>query len=335
MNEFKIINNYFKTLTNNSVGARKLEDDTATVKIPPNCELVVSKDMMIENVHFLKKDGGYKIATKLLASNLSDIAASGATPLYYMLGFSKNKHTNQNFIKNFTLGLKDVQKKYGIYLIGGDTVKSDKALVFSVTIFGYVKKNKILLRDKAAIDDLILVTGNIGDAYLGLKLLTAKNTKEFKCDKDDKNYLLKRHHFPDPKIDFAKSLIKNNLSSSAIDISDGLIADLNHICQASKLKAAIYQDKIPLSKAAKKFLSNNRQINFTDLISGGDDYELIFTAKAKNLAKIMTLAKKLKISVNCIGNCQKSDKTKPGNLMVELYDEKGKPIQISKYGYQH
>jgi thiamine-monophosphate kinase len=384
--EFEIINKYFKILTNNSNAAANLEDDVAKIKVPANQELVVSKDLMVEDVHFLKKDGGYKIAAKLLRSNLSDIAASGAKPVYYMLGFSKNDDIDENFIRDFALGLRDTQEEFGICLIGGDTVKSDKKLVFSITIFGYIQKNKILARNKAAAGDLICVSGYIGDAYLGLRLahtlpgrglLTPSITfessklrlmvddmnikegvnrplpgseggdnkrehkddasKSYISDIKHKDYLLKRHYFPTPRINFARNLIKNNLSSAAIDVSDGLIADLNHICQASKVAAIIYKNKIPLSKAAKIFLEHNQETNFTDLIAGGDDYELIFSIKAKNLAKVMKLAKKSKILVSCIGSFKEIDASKKQNskLLVELYDEDGNKIKILKYGYQH
>ncbi len=349
MNEFDIIDKYFKTLTNNSGAARKLEDDVAKIKVPANQELVVSKDLMVEDVHFLKKDGGYKIASKLLRSNLSDIAASGAKPAYYMLGFSKNDNIDEDFIKDFTLGLKDTQKEFGVCLIGGDTVKSDKALVFSITIFGYAPKNKTLSRNKATTGDLICVSGYIGDAYLGLKFFCHpylrgddkqkyedNGNKNYILSTNDKNYLLKRHYFPTPRINFARNLIKNNLSSAAIDVSDGLIADLNHICQASKVGAIIYKDKIPLSKAAKRFLKCNQNVDFANLISGGDDYELIFSIRAKNLAKVMRLAKKSKILVSCIGFFKEIDLNQNNSkLLVELYDENENKITISKYGYQH
>ncbi len=379
MDEFEIIDKYFKILTNNSSAARNLEDDVAKIKVPANQELVVSKDLMIENVHFLKKDGGYKIASKLLRSNLSDLAASGAKPAYYMLGFSKNSTIDEDFIKDFVFGLKDTQKEFGICLIGGDTVKSDKALVFSITIFGYAPKNKILSRNKANNKDLICVTGYIGDAYLGLKLATRNlichphsllyhthtthchprarredpsfnnydvcemdprlrgdDKRESGYDKPIYNYLLNRHYFPTPRINFARNLIKNNLSSAAIDISDGLIADLNHMCKASKVGAIIYKNKIPLSKAAKMFVKDNKETNFIDLISGGDDYELVFSIKAKNLLKVMELAKKSKILVSCIGSFKEIDlDQKDSKLLVELYDENENKIIISKYGYQH
>jgi thiamine-monophosphate kinase len=325
------LSKYFKPLAASSFAALNLSEDIAKIKLAKGKELVVSKDMIVEDVHFLRKDGGYKIASKLLRANLSDIAASGAKPLYYMLGFSKNVFMDENFIKDFALGLKDTQKEFKISLIGGDTVRSDKALFFSMTIFGSITKNKILLRSKAKDKDLIFVSGDIGDAYLGLNLSLDK----LKYHSKYQDYLLNRHYFPTPRINLARNLIKNNLSCSAIDISDGLLADLNHICKTSKLEAIIYKDKIPFSLAAKEILAINQKIDFRDLISGGDDYELIFTAKAKNLELIKAVAKKSNTKITCIGYFKKTNDCNQKNHLVRLYDGQEKEIDILKYGYQH
>lgn len=328
LTEFQIIEKFFKPLTNGSEASRNLADDVAEISLKKDQKLVISKDLMVENVHFLLSDGGFKIASKLLRSNLSDIASSGAEPHHYMLGFSKNSAIDENFIKEFSRGLKDVQDEFNISLIGGDTV-SGKELFFSVTIFGTVEKNQILSRNQAKSGDLIFVSGSIGDAYLGLKL-NDKNT-DLSPNPADKKYLLNRHFFPTPRIELGKKLIYHNLSKCAIDVSDGLLADLMHICQSSKLGAKIYQNQIPFSVAAKKILKKN-PIIFSDLISAGDDYELIFTSDKKSYGKIIALSKILKIDLTCIGEiCSPSNKKDP----ITLFDQNNKKIKIKKYGYEH
>ena len=297
---------------------QNLIDDAAKIRLKKNEELIISKDLFVEDVHFLMSDGGFKIASKLLRTNLSDLAASGATPLYYMLGFSKNKNTDANFLKQFSQGLKSVQDEFDLNLIGGDTVNSKK-LFFSITIFGIAKKGKILSRNQAKEGDLIFVSGTIGDAFLGLR-------------KSNDQFLTSRHFFPTPRINLGKKLTEKNLSNCAIDISDGLFADLQHLCQASELNAEINLNQIPLSQQARKFLEKNSQIKIKDLASGGDDYELIFAVNPKNQKKILQLSKALKLDLTCVGKFEKS-LTKKFSLIVR--DEKNQKITIKKLGYEH
>ncbi len=304
MQEFQLIKKYFAPLAA-SKAARGLKDDAASFSIKSSEQLVVSKDMMVENRHFLFSDGGYKIAKKLLYSNLSDLAASGAKPLYYMLGFSKNDRLNKEFFTDFSRGLKEVQNEFKLDLLGGDTVFSDK-LVFSITIFGVTKKNKILARNQGKAGDLVFVSGFIGDAFLRLD----------------------RHFFPTPRVKLGQYLLQKNLSKCAIDVSDGLLADLRHICEGSNLEADIEIEKIPISKGAKKM-----DFDIMDLLSGGDDYELIFTTSKKNYEKIMKLKKLLDINISCIGELKK--KKRGQTPFVNLLDKNKQKITIKKFGYEH
>jgi thiamine-monophosphate kinase len=330
MNEFQLIKKFFKPLTKTHEAARNLADDVAKISLKKNEELVISKDLIVEDVHFLRSDGGFKIASKLLRVNLSDLAAAGATPLHYLLGFSKNKNTDAKFCAEFARGLKSVQDEFGLCLIGGDTVSSEK-LFFSVTIFGVVKKGKILSRGNAKDGDLIFVSGSIGDAGLGLKIKTHEILAAPSATKDDV-ILERRHFFPTPRISLGKKLLEKNLSHCAIDVSDGLLADLRHICQSSKLAAEIYFDRIPISSAAKNFLKKNPKKNPLDLLSSGDDYELIFTTNPKNEKKISALAKNLKLDLTCIG---KLTKAVGKNSTVILRDTNNRKITIKKFGYEH
>jgi thiamine-monophosphate kinase len=341
MLEFEFINKILLPLAQNSKLTKKnpsqnLEDDVALINFNKDSDLIISKDIFIEDVHFLKSDGAEKIASKLLLTNLSDIASSGGKPLYYMMGFTKNSTLNDDFYREFGEALKILQQKYKLFLIGGDTSNSTK-LFYSITIFGIVKKNKILSRKNAKNGDLIFVSNSIGEAFLGLDI-KLKNLK--KLEKYQQK-LLDKHFYPQPRIELAQKLISQNLSQCATDISDGLIADLSNICKASKINAEIYLSQIPFSNEAKIYLKNNPNINLIVLLSGGDDFELIFAVNPKNLNKINILAKKLKLNLTCIGKFfEKSNYQKNKNFNVFLFpDEQNKSqenlIAISKKGYEH
>ena len=319
MKEFQLIEKYFKPLTESHKAAQNLADDVAKIRLKNDEELIISTDIIVEDVHFLRQDGAFKIASKLLRVNLSDLASSGAKPLHYVLGFSKNKNTDESFFLEFARGLKSLQDEFVLCLIGGDTVSSDK-LFFSVTIFGVAKKGEILSRSQAQVGDLIFVSGTIGDAFLGRTLPN--------CEK----YLRDRHFFPTPRIKLGEQLLKKKLSQCAIDISDGLLADLRHICQSSELAAEINLDQIPLSASAKKILQKNSQIKILDLASAGDDYELIFSVNPRNLQKIYRLRKALDLDLTCIGEFKNSDDKK---FSLDVYDKKNQKIQIKKFGYEH
>lgn len=318
MNEFRLIEKFFKPLTNSCLASQNLADDVARITLKKDRELVVSKDVFVEDVHFLKSDGGFKIASKLLRTNLSDLASSGAKPLYYMLGFTKNNDTSEKFCREFARGLKSVQDEFALNLIGGDTIKSEK-LFFSVTIFGEAKKGAKLLRGNAKEGDLIFVSGTIGDALIGRKAAFDQHT-------------IDRHFFPNPRIKLGEMLLEKKLSTCAIDVSDGLLADLNHICQASKLNAEIHLNKIPISSSAQKFFETNYKINPLDLLSAGDDYEIIFSSSPKNQKKILSLSKALNLDLTCIGEFKKSSKK---HFSVNLFDSQKTKIAVKKLGYEH
>lgn len=343
MLEFEFINKILLPLTKNPNSSKQKKhpsqdfaDDVAVLNFDKDFDLIISKDIFIEDVHFLKSDGAQKIASKLLLTNLSDIASSGGKPLYYMMGFTKNSTLDDDFYQKFGGALRDLQRKYKLTLIGGDTSNSDK-LFYSITIFGKVKKNKILSRKNAKNGDLIFVSNSIGDAFLGLDIKLKKLKKFEKYHQK----LLDKHFYPQPRIELAQELINKNLSKCATDISDGLIADLSNICKSSKLNAEIYLSQIPLSNEAKIYLKNNPKINALELLSGGDDYELIFSINPKNLTKIAEISNKLNLKLTCIGKFFKeSNYYANKNFSVFLFpDEQNKSsqtlIEITKKGYEH
>ena len=333
MNEFELINKLFKPLVKESLISQDLSDDVAKISVAKDEELIVSKDIACENVHFLLKDGGYKIANKLLRCNLSDIASSGANPLFYMLGFSKKKIFDNVFISDFVSGLKDVQQQFNISLIGGDTIsvkKNSDPLFFSITIFANAKKGRILSRKNAKEGDLIFVSGAIGDAFLGLSLIkNDEYIKKFNFTKKEQEYLVNRHYFPEPRIELGRQLIAQNLSSCAIDVSDGLLSDLHHICNSSNLSCEVYFEDIPTFFTKRIDYSNGK-----DLITKGDDYELIFSASKEKFTQIMTLKNTLKIDISCIGEFVKK-KDSVDQITVFSNKFRHNIIEFSNFGYEH
>jgi len=337
MKEFNLIDKFFKPLCSNNKLDRNLSDDTASIQLKNDEELVISKDIFIENIHFKFSDGAFNIATKLLATNLSDIASSGAKQVSYMLGVGKNSRLDEKFFNEFCRGLKYCQKKFKINLIGGDTVNSP-TIFFSLTIFGVSKKNKILSRKNAEVGDLIYTSGTIGDAGLGLHLLTQK--------KYNFKYLISRHLNPSARLDLGQNLLEKKLSKCAIDVSDGLLADLKKICEASQVCAKIYFDKIPFSIQAKKYLKLNSSFNKLDLLSSGDDYELIFSIKKNCQKKILDLANKLKVNLTCIGEFIAVEEKNNYNIylqkeilkkdkLTKTNKKQLESIKIVKLGYEH
>jgi len=266
------------------------EDDVAVVN-----NYAYSTDTIAENIHFFKKDKPQYIAKKLIRVNVSDLLAKGVRPEYCLFNFSAGKIVNKRWISSFIDSFNSDLKKYQISLIGGDTVNTKARTLLSLTIFGKIPSQGIKLRSSAKKSDFIYVSGTIGDSSIGMNLIK----KKIRFDKKSKENLILRYQIPHPSIDLLK-LIQNKANAST-DISDGLLIDLNNICEMSNLGAEISFSQIPKSSDVKRFISKN--INYEKLIlTGGDDYQILFTGpkgldKYKNVTNIgkMTKEKGIKI----------------------------------------
>lgn len=327
MDEFERIEHYFAPLAANRKEALGLKDDAALYNPPKGKELILTMDAIIENIHFLKDSPPSEIAERLIAVNLSDLAAKAATPYAYLLTLALPKTHGDVWLSEFVNGLKNAQNRYNIGLFGGDSVhlpKSSPAML-SLTAIGTVPKGKAVLRSTAKEDDDIYVSGYIGDAYLGLTL--CQNKISAPITKDEKKYLKDKFLHPSPRLELIPLL--REYASSAADVSDGLLSDINHISKASKLSARIYQEKIPFSNAAKKLLADNKATPI-DLITGGDDYEIIFTAPPENAQAIKRAAKEANMTISKIGTIE--SKT---SKILTLIDQNGNQINPPKKGYNH
>lgn len=313
--EFDLINKYFTRPAARTVLG--VGDDAALLRVSSGCELAVSADMLLAGRHFLPEDDAFSLGHKALAVNLSDLAAMGATPRWALLSIALPE-INERWLARFAEGWFALADQYGVALIGGDTTKGP--LTISVTIMGEVKRGKALRRAGAKVGDEIWVSGALGDAALALAYLQRK----IKVAPHDAANLLPRLHAPTPRIKLGQKLF--GMAHSAIDVSDGLLADLGHILDASGVGAEIHVDAIPMSATLRDYLRDAIALNA--VLAGGDDYELCFTAPAKQHDAILRLASRLKCRLTCIGKT-----TFQRKLLV--FDANNQPLTVKEKGFDH
>ena len=317
MHEFELIKNYFSKIAKKNKSALNLNDD---VFFDKKRGVVISVDTYNIGTHFLNFKSPGLVIKKILRSSISDLICKGVKPKFYFISGSGNKKTftKKNLYK-ISKSLKSEQKKYNIVLCGGDTTFSNK-LSFTITSMGYT--NKIIFRNKAKSNDDIYVTGNLGDSYLGFKSLSNKvNIK-----KNDKLFFINKYYKPDLPLNLAKYLLK--FANSSIDISDGLIDDLTKMINKQTLSFHLFEKKIPVSNKLNNLIKNKR-LNKINLISNGDDYQVLFTANVNKARIIQNVSKTTGIKITKIG------KIVSGKDRSLIFDEKGKQIQAKSKGYIH
>lgn len=313
--ENKIIKKYLSKLSFKNKKSLNLEDD---VYYDNTKKIVFSTDTYEEGIHFIKSKNPANFTKKIFRSSISDIISKGCEPEVYFLSLSLN-NINENWLKKFRIELNSDSKKYGLFLGGGDTIKSNK-LNISISIIGKVKK-KPILRKNAKPNEDIYITGNLGNSYLGL--LIKKKKKNFG---NANNFFTKSFLKPELPFEFSKNLYK--FASSAMDISDGLIKDLNSLCLASKCGANINFKSLPFSKNVLK-LAAIKKIDLMDIFSRGDDYQILFTANKKHRKFVDHLSKKISTKVSLIGEIVSGNHVKmtDNNNFVD--------IKSLKTGYIH
>ena len=270
MDEFELIRQYFSDLGQDSSGcvALGVGDDCAIVSPPVGQQLVFSIDTLVEGTHFLPGTPPQQIATRLLGATLSDLAAMGARPGFFTLAITLPE-SDPDWLAAFAKPLAGMAERHGVRLVGGDTTKGP--LTLTVQVHGWVEQDKALRRDGAKPGDAVYVTGTLGDSRAGLETLL-KNLP----GNDDVDYLRQRFYAPEPRLATAQLLVGQ--ASAAIDISDGLLADLQHILKASDVGACIELDELPLSPALRRFAGEQKAIDWA--CSGGEDFEICFTLPA-------------------------------------------------------
>ena len=297
-----------------------LTDDAAVLSPPPEKDLVITKDALVAGVHFFDNDPVDLIARKALRVNLSDLAAMGAEPLGYLLALAipKAMPNLDSWIETFTEGLKKDQSEFGWSLMGGDTVSTPGPLTISVTAIGTVTPGRALRRLGAQAGDDIYVSGTLGDSALGLKCLTGDINPENKK-------LIEIYQLPQPRLALGQKL--SGIATAVMDVSDGLAGDIRHICALSGLGAAIEAELIPISSEVEKVLE--RFGTYKSLIwTGGDVYELLFTAPGHEADAIRKLSKDLELPITKIGTMTKQQS-------IAILSKSGINLIQNDQGFRH
>ena len=315
--EFEFIAARLRPLAAGTAGALGLEDDAALLDPPPGMTLVLTKDAMVGGVHFLTDDPPGAIAKKLLRVNLSDLAAMGAEPVGYLLALARARETPEAWLADFCEGLAEDQAAFGIGLLGGDTVSTPGPLTLSLTAIGQVPKGQALRRGGAKAGDDLWVSGTLGDGALGLLVLQGKLHPPAAA----RDFLIERYRLPQPRLALGQAL--RGLAHAALDISDGLLADLGHILETSGVGAELWADQLPLSPAARG-LPGAREA----ALAGGDDYELLFAAPAARRAEVSGLARRLDLPLTRIGQLEAA-------AGLHVLDAAGREVHSERAGWQH
>jgi len=318
-NEFDIIKKYFTFPDSRNDVILAGGDDCAIVSPPGNKKLLITTDTLISGVHFPENTSPEDIAYKAIMVNLSDLAAMGATPAWLTLSIAL-PGLDESWLTAFSKQFSVVLSTFNISLIGGDTTKG--ALSITIQAIGLCDKEKIMRRDQAKSGDKVFITGYLGDAAIGLQAVKNKLPDEelFPC--------IEKLNRPMARINFAEKLA--SCSKCAIDISDGLVADLGHIVKASNCGARINLSDIPVSLSAQYYFKqyHNGSVDMPLLLTQGDDYELCFTVNNRNEPDVKKLAIKHQLKLSCIGEITDSNK-------LEFYDENNELIKFFNTGFKH
>lgn len=316
MRERALIERLLKPLATASA-ARGLADDAAVMTPPLGRELVLTHDMLAAGVHYLPDDPPEDVAWKLLAVNLSDLAAMGARPLGVLMGLGLSPAEDDAWIERFTAGLARALDRWGVTLLGGDTIGGLAQAVLGLTAIGQVERGAALGRGGARPGDDLYITGTIGDAGLGLAIARGEAPPE--------PTLLRRYRRPEPRLALGQGLV--GVAHAAMDVSDGLLLDAERLGQASGVAITIELARLPLSEAAAA------RTHMTDdawlaRASSGDDYELLFAAPASAKPALLTLSQHLKLKITRIGAVHEGAGLKVLGLA-------GDPVIPPRLGYEH
>ena len=320
LGEFERIARFFAPLAGR--GGLGLLDDAAFVDCKVGHRLVVTADAIVAGVHYLPDDSPELVARKLLRVNLSDLAAMGARPLHYVLTTALPAELGPEWLARFAQGLGEDQRRFGIDLLGGDSVGTPGPAVLSLTAIGEVATGMEIRRSGAKPGDLVWVSGTIGDAFLGLNLLRGAYLD---LASEHREYLIRRFQVPDPLTELGPALA--GIARAMIDVSDGLLADLGHICETSEVAAIVELERLPLSRAAQVVVDLDPGLR-PRLAAAGDDYELLFTAPEGATNAVTALSSRFGVPITMIGEIE------PG-AGPRLVGADGRTISLDHPGYRH
>lgn len=317
--EFELIERYFAPLAGE--GGLGLRDDAANLVLPQDQTLVVTQDAIAEGVHFLPTDSPDLIARKALRVNLSDLAAKGAEPFSFSLALGLGETWDEDWIARFSEGLGEDCREYAVTLSGGDTFRTRAGFVISITALGMVPAGKFIARAGASGGDRLYVTGTIGDAALGLRVLQDR----LDAGGEANAFLTRRYRIPQPRLGMREIL--RDCAAAAMDVSDGLVGDLEKLAGASGCSATIEAGRVPLSEAAGAVVAAESK-SLETVLTGGDDYEILLAVNPSNVPGFERRAAGLGFPVTPIG-------TMGAGQGVTVIDESGIDMELTSTGYNH
>jgi len=295
-------------------------DDVAVLYSPERKLLLVTTDMLVENVHFsISTATPYQIGWKSLAVNISDIASMGGEPTYAFVSIGLPRNTNVEFVDEFYTGMRDVATKYDVDIVGGDTVSSPE-IIINISLLGEVEKENYILRSGAKYGDAICITGDVGGSSAGLEILQQKFSIEG----------TKKHLMPEPRVQEGRLLARSGFVTSMIDVSDGVSSEIYHICEQSKTGAYIYMKDIPLSPNVLSVAQHTNKNPYDFALYGGEDYELLFTCRPDKFQFLKDQVLRMcNMPITQIG------KILDVSSLITIEDESGKTIPLESKGYDH
>ncbi len=302
-----------------------LADDAAAIPSRPGQDLIVSKDAMVAGVHFLESDPLDLVARKLLRANLSDLAAKAADPYGYFLAVAWPTGTGWTERERLAAGLREDQERFGLTLLGGDTVSTPGPLTLSATILGWTPAGAMVRRSAARAGDRVLVSGTIGDGWLGLK--AARGELSGLVAPEAAEWLAGRYRLPEPRLELRDAL--RALAGAAADVSDGLVADAGHIAAASGVRLRLELDRLRVSEPASQWLARqpDRARALAALATGGDDYEVVLTCAPAHVEPLIAEAEAAGVALTEIGEVVQSEGT------AVLFQ--GEELKLERTGWRH
>ncbi len=324
--EDRLIARYFRPLATDP-GALGLRDDAATLTPPPGSDVVLKTDAIVGGVHFFTDDAPDLIAKKALRVNLSDLAAKGAAPAGFLLSLALPKTVGEDWLAAFARGLGEDARTYQCPLFGGDTVRTPGPVTISIAAFGLLPTGTMVRRSGAQPGDLVVVTGTIGDAALGLLVRRdAETATRWRLDQRQRDHLVERYLLPQPRNALAEALRLH--ASAGMDVSDGLVGDFDKLCAVSNVGADIEVARVPLSDAARQAIAGDPSLLETAL-TGGDDYEVVATVPPGARDALMTAAAAAGVPLMEIG------RIRGDRLGVDFLDQAGKPMLFKRPSFSH
>ena len=320
LSEQELIQRYFRPLA--GIAGLGLVDDVALIRPEPGHDIIATTDLITEGVHFLAQDPAGAIAAKALRVNLSDLYAKGAEPIGYLLNLGLGDDCGEAWVSDFADGLARDQERYGVRLVGGDTSRVDGGSVIAITAFGQLPQGEMVARGGARPDDVIVVSGTIGDAALGLEIRNGKRLGSAEIEQ----HLMQRLLYPEPRAE-AAPLIRR-FATAAMDVSDGLVGDLAKLCSASGASAIVEADLVPLSEPALFAIAAESRL-FEIALTGGEDFEILATIPPALLDEFISAAGSVNVAFVPIGRISAD-----GGPPVFI-DGEGQPMEFQQLAYDH